>query len=151
MRSPQYTDLRTYSTVHRVCAALLGLAGMYWALLLLSMLLIPQFGVPLNVLSLPSWMLFFGWWYMALGRSVEVGTRLFWIISALVNLIHYLLHLAPWLSYSSVRLSLNVAGVWWLLAFAVSTLCALLRPVQPVKPGAAASSPGPDPDKQAAL
>ena len=114
-----------YSIMHRTVATVLAICGVYWALLLLYVLFFPIAGIIGNLIFAPGWAIFAGWWYIALGKPVLKDVRLFWLLSAVINFVYFLLHLEPWKWNSSIERSLDMRGVWWLVVVILSVVCCI--------------------------
>lgn len=115
------------SSITRLLAALLAVAGLYWGgLLILS--IVGGIGVYLNLAHLPGWACLLGWWLIALGKPLPMSEKLFWILSSCAHM---------WLLFHSYFLFTDsrLKGVWQVssigigIALVVSIICALLQSV----------------------
>ena len=120
----------TYTLPHKACAGILALGGVFWGMLLISSLILPPLGIMYNAIFTPGWIIFFGWCYILVGRSINMNTRLFWVLSALVNTIYLILHYGSWLTRPSSDKIVMSMEVWWIITILVSLFCSVLRPAE---------------------
>lgn len=123
-------EKRVYSKAHQICAWLLGVGGMYWAMMLVATIIFPPLGAAVNLAFFPGWIAFLGWWYIALRNSVNISTRLFWIYSATVNAIYLFIHLELWKSQPSFSRITDTSSIWWVAVFLISLACAIMKPAR---------------------
>jgi hypothetical protein len=86
----------------------------------------PKAGMVTHLYFLPGWLVYFGWVYLATGRGIApVPPRLFWILSAAVNLGYFLHQYQPWRYLGDYDRSLSGGAYWWLATGLLSIICAL--------------------------
>jgi len=123
-------ELYKYNKFHRVSALILVFGGSLWAMLLILSF---PFTVLHNVAFIPGWIIFFGWCYIAAGRSVNMKPRLFWIFSTVVNLTYLILHYCSWLTQPSSNKLVATMEAWWIITIIISLSCLLIKDVKQSK------------------
>jgi hypothetical protein len=94
--------------ISRIGATIFGIVGLYWGFMLLMTMIFPPIGLFMNLLCLPGWISFFGWWHVAFAEPMIVRRRVFWIFSMLAHL---------WLAYlHSGKLSPEYSDPYWVFA-----------------------------------
>ena len=115
-------------TFSRVCAVVFAVGGTFWAMLVAIAQMIaltsPKAGVVALLYFLPGWLIYFGWVQLATGRGIEpVPPRVFWILSAAVNLGYFVHEYQPWRYLGDYERSLSVGAYWWLATGFLSIIC----------------------------
>ena len=123
-RSAKNMELYKYNKFHRVSALILAFGGSFWGMLLILSF---PFTILHNVAFIPGWIIFFGWCYIAMGRSVNMKPRLFWIFSTIVNLTYLILHYGSWLTQPSSDKLVDAMEVWWIVTIVISLSCLLMK------------------------
>ena len=79
-------------------------------------------------LLLAGLLVYFGWVYLATGRGIApVPPRMFWILSAAVNLGYFIHEYQPWRYLGDYHRSLSGGAYWWLATGLLSIICALFH------------------------